>query len=58
MILLPLDAVGDDAAEEREDEHRSGGQEAVDAEEERGVGHAQDDPALRDGLHPRAGRRQ
>src|SRR6185369_3062477 len=50
-------AIGERAADQRKEEHRSGGEEAVDAEEERGVGHRKDDPALGHRLHPGAGGR-
>ena len=49
--FLPRHPVGHDAAEEGEEKHRSRGQEAVDAEEERGAGQRVDEPRLRQHLH-------
>ena len=49
--LAPLQAVGNHAAEEREEQHRPGGQKSIDAEEQRGIRHGVDEPALGQRLH-------
>ncbi len=52
---LAIVAVGDDAAEEREEEDRQLPQEVVEPEiEPRGIGEVEHEPALRDLLHPGA----
>ena len=51
---LPIVAVGDDAAEEREEEDRQLSQEVVEPEIERRLGEVEHEPALRDFLHPGA----
>ena len=50
-------AIGDDAADEREQQDRQLPEEIVEPEEERRLGEVEDEPALRDLLHPRADRR-
>jgi hypothetical protein len=50
-------AIGDDAANERQQENRKLSEEIVEAELERGLGQLEDEPALRHLLHPRADRR-
>ena len=54
--LTPVAAIGDDAADEREEEDGQFAEEGVEAEEKRRrrAGHRQDQPVLRDLLHPRA----
>ena len=47
-------AIGDDAADEREEQDRQLAEEVVEPEVERGLREVEDEPALRDLLHPRA----
>ena len=47
-------AIGEDAADEREEDDRQLLQERVEAEVERRAGQRQNQPVLRDDLHPRA----
>ncbi len=55
--LAPVVAIGEHAADEREQDDRELLQERVEAEVERGIGQREDQPVLRDDLHPRADRR-
>ena len=50
-------AVGDDAADQRQQQDRQLAEEVVEAEVERRFGELEDEPALRDLLHPGADRR-
>ena len=57
--LPAIVAVGDDAADEREEQDRQLAEEVVEPEVERRFRQLEDQPALRDLLHPRAdGRRE
>ena len=47
-----VDAVGDDAADEGEEEERESAEEGVEAEEEGGIGEFEDELGLRQDLHP------
>ncbi len=50
----PVVAIGEDAANQREQDDRQLLQEGVEAEEEGRIGQRDDEPVLRDDLHPRA----
>ena len=50
----PIVAIGDHAADQREQQDRQLAQEIIEPEEERGLGEVEDEPALRDLLHPGA----
>jgi hypothetical protein len=50
----PVAPVGDHAAEEREEQDRQFAEERVEPEVERRIRQREDEPALRDFLHPRA----
>ena len=50
-------AVGDDAADQRQQQDRQLAEEVVEAEVERRLGELEDEPALRDLLHPGPHRR-
>src|SRR5581483_7360053 len=54
--LAPLHPVGDHAAEERKEQHRSGAEKGIDTEQKRGAGQRVDHPRLSHGLHPGPGR--
>ena len=57
--LLAIVAIGDDAAEQREQQDGQLAEEVVQAEVEGRLGQVEDEPALRDLLHPGAdGRRE
>ena len=49
-------AIGDDAADQREQQDRQLAEEIIEPEEERRLGEIENQPALRDLLHPRADR--
>ena len=55
--MPPIVAIGDDPADQREEQDRQLPEEIVEPEEERRLGQIEDQPGLRDLLHPVADRR-
>ena len=55
--VAPVVAVGDDSADQREQQDRQLAEKVVEAKEERGFGEVENEPALRHLLHPRPDRR-